>query len=128
MTPILCPYCGAAAKCVTGADIYPHRPDLASKRFFACMPCKAWVGCHPSGTPLGRLANSELRAEKQAVHAVFDPLWKHGRMSRSRAYRLLADAMGINRDECHIGMFDVAQCLEACRIVRGKLNRQTEET
>lgn len=111
-----CPYCRAAAPRVTGADIYPHRPDLASKSFFACMPCEAWVGCHPNGKPLGRLANAELRRAKQSVHLVFDPLWRSGAMSRSSAYAWLATALGIGKDECHIGMFDVERCRMAAQI------------
>lgn len=110
-----CPYCGSRASNVTGADIYPHRPDLASKRFFACNPCGAWVGCHPDGKPLGRLANAELRRAKQYVHAAFDPLWRGRKMSRSGAYAWLARALNISTAECHIGMFDVERCRAAYR-------------
>jgi hypothetical protein len=77
------------------------------------MPCDAWVGTHknsPTHAPLGRLANAELRAAKRAAHAAFDPLWKGGQMSRSKAYALLAQKMGIDPKDSHIGMFDVEQC------------------
>lgn len=114
MTPT-CPYCAEGAMSVTGADIYPHRPDLSGKRFFACTPCGAWVGCHPNGKPLGRLANAELRRAKQYVHAAFDPIWRSGELSRSRAYAWLARALNISTAECHIGMFDVERCRAAYR-------------
>ena len=45
-----------------------------------------------------------------AAHAAFDPLWKSGQMSRSKAYSLLAQKMGLPKSETHIGMFDVEQC------------------
>lgn len=116
-----CPYCTGAAALVTGADIYPHRPDLGGKKFWACMPCDAYVGCHPpakvkgggfdDGTvPLGRLANAELRGLKQRAHAAFDPLWKSNAMTRNTAYAWLASALGTKPSETHIGMFDEAQC------------------
>lgn len=82
-----------------------------------CIPCRAWVGTHP-GTlrPLGRLANAELRAAKQRVHAVFDPHWQsetaRGR-ARARCYQRLAADLGINPSDCHVGMFDVATCERA---------------
>lgn len=118
---VICPYCDRQARLVTGNTIYPHRPDLFAKKFYLCSPCDAWVGCHPAqnakgggmgdgSTPMGRLANAELRKAKQAAHAAFDPLWKSGLMSRASAYKRLADTMRISRNNCHIGMFDVEQC------------------
>lgn len=106
-----CPYCGGDAELSTGHKVYPHRPDLASLKIWACFPCDAWVGTHKnSGEPLGRLANAELRMAKRTAHAAFDPLWKSGQMSRKKAYALLSEKMGLTPDETHIGMFDVEQC------------------
>lgn len=109
--PVTCPYCHRAGELVSGAAVYPYRLDLRGKSFWRCEPCKAWVGCHP-GTikPLGRLANAELRAAKQRAHAAFDPLWKSGAMGRAEAYGWLADAIGVSRANCHIGMMDVDAC------------------
>lgn len=120
-----CPYCGRIPEFVGGAKIYPHRPDLAHKRFYLCAPCDAYVGSHHGSTrPLGRLANAELRAWKMKAHAAFDPLWKPrgsegAKMSRSEAYRWLAWCLGIDGSACHIGMFDVELCkrtVHACTI------------
>lgn len=108
---VLCPYCALEAELVTGAVVYPHRPDLASLRFWQCSPCEAYVGCH-KGTkaPLGRLADATLRKAKQRAHAAFDPLWKNGGRSRDEAYAWLSKELNIPPEECHIGMFDVHQC------------------
>lgn len=112
---IKCPYCSEDAILVTGADIYPHRPDLACKSIWKCpAKCGAHAGCHPStNTPLGRLANSELRGWKQKAHCAFDPLWKkmHGvPVARKIMYAKLAEKMNITSRECHIGMFDIDMC------------------
>lgn len=99
-------------------DLYPHRPDLFGKRFWRCLPCAAWVGCHPDTTePLGRLANSELRSLKQAVHRVLDPLWQQGGMSREEAYAWLAEQLELTAEECHVGMFDPATCRRAIEVL-----------
>jgi hypothetical protein len=132
MTPPVCAYCGVASEQVTGADIYPHRPDLAGRIIYRCTPCKAWVGCHPNtANPLGRLANAELRLAKVAAHAAFDPFWKAKalkegipkRTARGLGYQWLAKELGIDQADCHVGMFDVFQCnrvVEICNAHRGR--------
>lgn len=122
MRTVLCDYCGQPAELVTGAEIYPRRPDLAHKQIWSCSPCGAYVGCHDhsDAVPLGRLANAPLRIAKQAAHAAFDPLWreKGSGMRRAEAYAWLADALGIRKRDCHIAMFDVDDCnrvIAACR-------------
>lgn len=111
MTDISCPYCQRPARLVLGSVVYPHRKDLQGKRFWACMACDAYVGCHQgSTTPFGRLANAELRRAKQAAHVAFDALWKSGKFSRREAYQWLATQLGVTSEECHIGKFDLKQC------------------
>jgi hypothetical protein len=112
---------------VGGLAIYPHRQDLAAKKFWQCEPCDAYVGTHkdsPKHAPLGRLANAELRRLKMDVHAAFDPLWKSGQVSRSATYLWLAEAIGVALPECHIGMFDEDRCLRAYKALMGR--RPTE--
>ena len=117
---VLCPYCHRRATLENGSIIYPHRPDLHVKLFWVCPgSCDAWVGCHPGTTrSMGRIANKELRQAKIRAHDVFNPIFKDGRMTRGEAYRWLAEKLGIPREECHIGMFDVDGCrrvVEACK-------------
>ena len=136
-TPV-CPYCGTASEKVNGDRIYPYRPDLFEKVFYLCEPCGAYVGCHP-GTekPLGRIADAELRWWKSKAHAAFDPIWK-ARFRRKRAadpsytksmarggrYKKLADLLGIDRKDCHIGMFDVGLCKKTVALCKaGELFR-----
>jgi hypothetical protein len=109
---VKCPYCQGNAALVNGDDVYPARPDLHYKLFWACFPCAAWVGCHPNtAEPLGTLANAELRKLRSAAHAAFDPRWKSGKPGgigkrRNREYQWLADQLGITVEQTHIGMFN----------------------
>lgn len=115
-TPPVCPYCGKPAVFTpTSSEVY-HGRDYGP--LWICRPCLAWVGCH-KGTrqPLGRLADAELRKAKLAAHAVFDPLWKSGRMTRKEAYRRLAKAMGL-AEPPHMGEMD----LNMCQRVTGAVN------
>ena len=123
---VKCDYCQGAARLVNGSAIYPHRPDLMDKKFWQCAPCKAYVGCHPdSMIPLGRLANAELRREKQKVHALFDPLWKSRHMKRSDAYAYLAKKLGMAQQNCHVGMFDVETCRTAVAVLNARYGAKT---
>lgn len=124
---VICDYCGQSSELVTGATIYPHRPDLSSLKFWSCSPCRAYVGCHKLNipkriyndcTPLGRLANAELRNLKKLAHAAFDPYWKEERRKRTDCYEQLAIKMGIKVNDCHIGMFSEAQCRKVIDICR----------
>ncbi len=101
-----CIECGSRAEIVGGSRIYPHRPDLYQKKFWLCG-CGAYVGCHP-GTrePLGSPAGPETRRARSAAHAAFDPLWRSGQMRRKAAYAWLSQALGVERNDCHIGMMD----------------------
>ena len=113
--PTRCGECGGMASLVDGTAAYPHRPDLADKRFYRCR-CGAQVGCHP-GTlePLGPPASDRTRRARSRAHAHFDALYKEvgrrhpeGGSPRKRGYRWLSARLGIPVGECHIGMMDAA--------------------
>lgn len=112
---IHCPYCHQRAERVTGREIYPHRPDLAGRVFWRCAPCGAYVGTHRRGpgAPLGTLANAETRRTRRLCHAAFDPIWQQGYMSRSAAYRALAERLGIDPAHCHISHWQADECRRA---------------
>lgn len=116
---VVCDYCGKVAPLVTGREVYPHRPDLYYKKFYQCRPCDAMVGVHEGTTnPLGRLANKELRMAKMEAHSAFDPMWKSGTYKRGQLYGWLANQLGIEKKDCHIGMFDEDMCrrvVEVCK-------------
>lgn len=110
-----CPYC------TQPATYRGNSRHLYSRNYgpvWECVPCKAWVGCHKgTRTPLGRLANAELRKAKMAAHAAFDPMWKSGDMKRRAAYAWLADALSLPPEQAHIGMMDVAMCRRVMQAV-----------
>lgn len=109
--PPVCPYCHQASVRVGGLKLYPHREDLASKTFYLCEPCDAYVGTHKgTNKALGTLANKVLREQRKLAHATFDPLWRDGLYGRGEAYRRLAKAMQLEREDCHIAMFNLEQC------------------
>lgn len=80
---------------VTGAIVYPHRPDLYKKYFYMCPKCGKFVGCHP-GTkrPLGCIPTEAIKEARKRIHAKMDPLWKSGKITRPQLYRLISKKLG----------------------------------
>lgn len=116
MRDVQCPYCGQKAEYVDSAEIYGKSYGMV----YLCRPCDAYVGVHDgTDTPLGRLANRELRRWRNRAHATFDPLWQQGpyRRRRNDAYAWLAGKMGLTKEETHIAMFDVEQCKQVIQIM-----------
>ena len=66
--------------------------------------------------PLDTLADASLRRWRNSAHALLDPLWQSGRMSRGQAYEWLAGKMGLARAQRFIGCFTEAQCKAAVEI------------
>lgn len=120
----ICPYCGEVTIHCNDAIIYGR---TYGTMIYVCLKCDAYVGCHKPHPKqaLGRLANAELRAAKISAHAAFDSLWKRKisqgnkrQIARNLAYKWLSKQMGIERDYCHIGMFDVAECNQVIEICK----------
>ena len=95
------------------------RLKLEREMIYQCQNCNARVGCHKGTTrPLGNLANEVLRLKRMETHQVYDAFWKRSGMTRTQAYKWLAEQMNLTEDRAHIGSFEMDQCqmvIELCR-------------
>lgn len=86
------------ARLTDGAEVYPHREDLAALPFWMCDACGNYVGCHHKTKnrtqPLGVIATPEIKKARQHIHAVLDPIWKSGKMKRASLYKRISDELG----------------------------------
>ena len=113
----VCPYCGNEPELVNSTEVYGPGHDYGN--LMACLDCDAYVGTHGGKRkPLGRLADRRLRIWKKRAHAAFDPLWKKGDMTRSKAYRWLSERLDIDPEWCHIGMFGMRYCKKVVAVCR----------
>ena len=100
------------AKLVSASQVYGQTRDSRGKPYGDIWICPAGhdcrVGAHPDGRPKGTLAGPALRTARMDAHAAFDGWWKAEGISRSLAYRRLANIMNV--DPAHIGEFDLHQC------------------
>jgi hypothetical protein len=109
------------ARLTDGAEIYPHRPDLATLPFWRCDRCGNYVGCHHKTKnptePLGNIPTPELRKARNHIHAVLDPLWKSKRFKRKELYAILSDHMGFQYHTAHLRSLEEAR--KVYRFVKG---------
>lgn len=126
------------ARLTSGAEIYAHREDLATRPFWKCDTCKNYVGCHYKtknwSRPLGCIGTKEIYKARHHIHDLIDPFWKnHPEAFRARGwiYRWLAWKTG--KKEYHTAeirsveeareIYRLAQTIKAaedCRDVGGK--------
>jgi len=126
--------CSGQVRIAAGPEIYPDRSDLWRHRegferwWWKCDGCGGYVGTHKGTiTPLGSPAGPETRVARQEAHAAFDPLWqrkasKSGMSiskARGKGYAWLAEQLGIDRRDCHIGHMNAEMARRVTVICRG---------
>jgi hypothetical protein len=118
--PRACDCCAGPVVLVQNRVLYGENIGEWPALYF-CLCCEASVGCHDfSIYPKGLMADRAVRAARQQVHRLLDPLWQSGRMTRDQAYNLLAEAMRVPPWETvHVGSMDMAQCARAAEALRG---------
>lgn len=119
--PTICRYCGNEVVFTSNAEIYGR--EYGNGKCFLCRNCKAFVGVHTETlTPLGTLANNDLREWRKKAHNEFDKLWKSPTriMTRHNAYKWLSKEMNKPKKYCHIALFEIEECKQVIDIVRNK--------
>ncbi|PZP62995.1 MAG: hypothetical protein DI604_28120 [Delftia acidovorans] len=115
-----------AARLTAGAEIYPHRSDLAATPYWRCDGCGNFVGCHHKTSdrtrPLGSIPTPEIRAARSKVHQALDPLWRSGRISRSDLYRAIGRGIGVA--EFHTGELRTVEMAHQVQRMAKELEQQ----
>ncbi|OEE59661.1 zinc-finger-containing protein [Vibrio splendidus] len=105
---LICPYCQSFAYLKDSTPIYGESRGLKYICSNFASGCDAYVGIHKGDhIPLGRPADKKLRKKRRKCHQEFDFLMKQNpSLSKTEAYELVAQLMGIPVDDCHIALFD----------------------
>jgi len=111
-----CPFCGHDVVFTSNKELYGR--EYGNGKCYLCRHCLASTGTHPDGSPLGMLANREMKELKKVCHALFDPIWRTQKeVKRGELYTILADKMRIAKKDCHFGHFDVDRLTIAIQIM-----------
>lgn len=110
-TAPICPYCSRRAVLVSGAVLFRGRANQEAYHYWYCEPCRAWVlANHDNLRPRGTLANAETRRLRIEAHDALDPIWQNGLADREHVYQMLAHALNIPRQRCHVKNFQAREC------------------
>lgn len=105
--------CDVQARLTDGREVYPHRHDLHELPFWRCDRCRGFVGCHHKTKertrPLGVIPSPEIKKARQHIHALLDPLWQSGRVTRKALYSFIGDALGREYHTAEIRTIDEAR-------------------
>lgn len=119
------------ARLISGVTLYPGRYDLHAIPFWQCQTCLNYVGCHHKTrnrtAPLGCIPTPELRNARNHIHALIDPLWKQGKISRKELYRRIGAAMGTKYHTAQLRTLDEArQAYRAALAIRKHIEGVSE--
>lgn len=108
--PPTCRECGKLAKTTKGAFGFYHE----------CCGMASW-----NGKPL---VTKATLAARQAAHRAFDPLWKDGLLTRTEAYAILAQKLGIPLKKCHMSIMDEATAWRVVVVAKEILRERSSST
>ena len=112
--PEICRYCGGVIRRIPAQRVYGDatgRLKMQNQWLYQCQNCNARVGCHrDTKRPLGNVANEVLRLKRVETHRIFDAFWESRGMTRTAAYKWLAERMELPGEQAHIGGFEMEQC------------------
>jgi hypothetical protein len=105
------------ARLTSGAETYPHRPDLASIPRWKCDGCGNHVGTHHKTDnptrPLGNIPSADIKRARIAIHELIDPVWKSGAMRRKEIYAHLTKVIGRQYHTGELRTIDEARAVYA---------------
>ena len=91
--------------------------------FFICpvVGCTMLCGNQQTSTP----ADKETRQLRMQCHDRIDPLWRDGKLTRTEIYDKMAEHLGLQKKDTHIGFFNSEQCMAVLDLVT-TLEMETE--
>lgn len=108
-----CPYCGSPVVLRSADGIYRENHD--STMLYVCSKypaCDAYVRVQHGtrNTPIGSMANGDLRALRREAHRCFDKIFETGLMSKQEAYAWLSGVLAAPMSHAHIGYLGEYYC------------------
>jgi len=120
------------AHLVSGMTTNTRRPEYWGRKYYQCPHCLNYCLAQKFGNewrPMASIAAPALRAERQRLHDLFDPVWKNDpnpTESRKGWYRYIT--IGMNRkpeDQFHFGFLrSFSECKRAESLIKRIYKKQ----
>ena len=119
---IHCPYCGADALLRKASFVHGKSEKSQGKHLYVCRnwpKCDAYVAAHEFDlTPMGTLANGNLRHKRILAHKALEQYQKITKMDRWATYLWLEGRLGLDKQSTHIGLFSEETCDEVIALCK----------
>jgi hypothetical protein len=111
-------------RCYCGAEMVQRTTRYGVAYCCTAPNCDGIVGTHRrTGLPMGLPADKATRQARRQAHEAFDRLWVKARDksgARKRAYKWLAEVMGLTEHTAHIGHMTKDQCERVVQLCEAK--------
>ena len=111
---ISCPYCGSPAICRPAAMVHGSSTLEKGHYLYVCSrfpECDAYVAAHKRDrSPMGTLADRELRHKRALAHNALESLQKARHMEKWAVYLWLQGKLELDEEQAHIGLFSGQMC------------------
>ena len=111
---ISCPYCGSPAIFRPAAMVHGSSILEKGRYLYVCSrfpECDSYVAAHKKDkSPMGTLADRELRHKRILAHNALAELQKIRHMEKWAAYLWLQGKLGLTEEQAHIGLFSGQMC------------------
>lgn len=119
---IHCPYCGSPALLRPASFVHGKTEKSQGKHLYVCRnwpKCDAYVAAHEFDlTPMGTLANGNLRHKRILAHKALEKYQKITKMDRWATYLWLEGRLGLDKQSTHIGLFSDETCDEVIALCK----------
>lgn len=130
MAAVFCADCGSECRLVDGRQVDARDPEIADVQVWSCPDCPcAWAHHAPkAGRPAAIPAGPETRNARELLcERLIYPLIHEGTggietmqpLAIERLTGFLAHRMSLEPEACEVACFDLEQCREAWRQLRG---------
>lgn len=125
----ICPYCGTKTYLTSFRYMklrsFKRGANKGRNRLvYMCPKCHKHVNVHRgTNIAMGFPGDSEVKLWRKFTHYIFDQLWRKKNGNRKKCYTWLSKNLGIDQEECHIGMFTSEECKRAIELCIKELSR-----
>ena len=128
---IYCPYCGYPALLRPASWVHGKSEKSQGKHLYVCQnwpKCDSYVAAHEFNlTPMGTLANGNLRHKRILAHKALAQYQKITKMDRWATYLWLEGRLGLDKQGTHIGLFSEETCDEVISLCSQATNEYRRE-
>lgn len=127
---VICPYCNAKAVLRPANTVYGISERSTGRHLYVCTnwpKCDAYVSAHRGNrSPMGRLANGDLRHKRILAHRAMEEYRRLTRMDKWALYIWLQGKLNMSEHQIHVANFSDDMCDRVIHICQDAVRAYNE--